>query len=132
MWVVDFPMFEWDEEAKRWNAMHHPFTAPLDGHEDFLDTDPGKAYAKAHDMVLNGWEIGGGSVRIHRQDVQSKVFRALKINAEDAARIRQGVSALPEEQRLVVEMRFFAEASLDEIASTLGCPLGTVKVTSVE
>jgi len=84
LWVLDFPMFEWDEATKRWNAMHHPFTAPADGHEDLLDSDPGKARAKAHDMVLNGWEIGGGSVRIHRQDVQSKVFRALNISAEEA------------------------------------------------
>jgi aspartyl-tRNA synthetase len=84
LWVVDFPMFEWDEEAKRWNAMHHPFTAPADGHENLLDSDPGRARAKAHDMVLNGWELGGGSVRIHRQDVQSKVFRALNISAEEA------------------------------------------------
>jgi len=84
LWVVDFPMFEWDEEGKRWNAMHHPFTAPADGHEEFLDSDPGRARAKAHDMVLNGWELGGGSVRIHRQDVQSKVFRALNIGAEEA------------------------------------------------
>ena len=66
LWVLDFPMFEWDEEEKRWNAMHHPFTSPADGHEDRLDTDPGAARAKAHDMVLNGWEIGGGSIRIHR------------------------------------------------------------------
>jgi aspartyl-tRNA synthetase len=84
LWVVDFPMFEWDEEGKRWNAMHHPFTAPADGHENLLDTDPGRARAKAHDMVLNGWELGGGSVRIHRQVVQSKVFRALNISAEEA------------------------------------------------
>ena len=84
LWVVDFPMFEYDEEEKRWNAMHHPFTAPKDGHEDYLTTDPGKATAKAYDMVLNGWEMGGGSVRIHREDVQSKVFRALNINAEEA------------------------------------------------
>jgi aspartyl-tRNA synthetase len=84
LWVLDFPMFEWDEEAKRWNAMHHPFTAPADGHEDLLDKDPGKARAKAHDMVLNGSEIGGGSVRIHRQEVQSKVFRALNIGPEEA------------------------------------------------
>ena len=84
LWVLDFPMFEWDEATKRWNAMHHPFTAPADGHEDLLDSDPGKARAKAHDMVLNGWEIGGGSVRIHRQDVQSKVFRALNISADEA------------------------------------------------
>jgi len=84
LWVLDFPMFEWDDEDKRWNAMHHPFTAPADGHEDLLDTDPGAARAKAHDMVLNGWEIGGGSIRIHRQDVQSKVFGALNIGPEEA------------------------------------------------
>ncbi|MCR4331630.1 MAG: aspartate--tRNA ligase, partial [Sulfuricaulis sp.] len=69
LWVVDFPMFEYDEEAKRWVAMHHPFTAPKDGHEDYLATDPSKAIAKAYDMVLNGSEIGGGSVRIHREEV---------------------------------------------------------------
>jgi aspartyl-tRNA synthetase len=84
LWVVDFPMFEWDDEGKRWNAMHHPFTAPADGHEDLLSSDPGAARAKAHDIVLNGWEIGGGSVRIHREDVQSKVFRALNIGKEEA------------------------------------------------
>ncbi len=84
LWVLDFPMFEWDDAAQRWNAMHHPFTAPADGHEELLDSDPGKARAKAHDMVLNGSEIGGGSVRIHRQDVQSKVFRALNIGPEEA------------------------------------------------
>jgi aspartyl-tRNA synthetase len=84
LWVLDFPMFEWDGEEKRWNAMHHPFTSPADGHEDLLESDPGAARAKAHDMVLNGWEIGGGSVRIHRQDVQSKVFRALGISPEEA------------------------------------------------
>ena len=84
LWVLDFPMFEWDEEGKRWNAMHHPFTSPAAGHDDLLATNPGAARAIAHDMVLNGWEIGGGSVRIHRQDVQSKVFTALGINAEEA------------------------------------------------
>jgi aspartyl-tRNA synthetase len=89
LWVVDFPMFEYDDEAKRWNAMHHPFTSPKDGHDDYLDTDPGKAIAKAYDMVLNGWEMGGGSVRIHREAVQSKVFRALNIQAEEA-RIKFG------------------------------------------
>jgi aspartyl-tRNA synthetase len=77
-------MFEWDEEGKRWGAMHHPFTSPADGHEDLLESDPGAARAKAHDIVLNGWEIGGGSIRIHRQDVQSKVFRALGIGEEEA------------------------------------------------
>src|SRR5438132_1088150 len=84
LWVVDFPMFEYDEEEKRWTAMHHPFTAPKDGHEDRLAGDPGAALAKAYDMVLNGSEIGGGSVRIHREEVQSKVFRALSIGAEEA------------------------------------------------
>jgi aspartyl-tRNA synthetase len=84
LWVVDFPMFEYDEEARRWNAVHHPFTAPKDGHEDVMDTDPGRCVAKAYDMVLNGWELGGGSVRIHRAEVQSKVFRALKIGPAEA------------------------------------------------
>jgi aspartyl-tRNA synthetase len=84
LWVVDFPMFEYDEEDKRWVALHHPFTSPKDGHEAFIDTDPGKCLAKAYDLALNGWEIGGGSVRIHREEVQSKVFRALAIGAEEA------------------------------------------------
>ncbi len=84
LWVVDFPMFEYDDEGKRWSAVHHPFTAPKDGHEDWMDTDPGRCIAKAYDMVLNGWELGGGSVRIHRADVQSKVFKALNIGAEEA------------------------------------------------
>lgn len=84
LWVVDFPMFEYDEDEDRWNAMHHPFTSPKDGHEDYMDSDPSKCVAKAYDMVLNGWELGGGSVRIHRAEVQSKVFSALKITPEDA------------------------------------------------
>ncbi|MEY2621704.1 MAG: Aspartate--tRNA ligase [Pseudomonadota bacterium] len=84
MWVVDFPMFEYDEEDDRWTAVHHPFTAPKDGHEDWMVTAPEKCVAKGYDMVLNGWEIGGGSVRIHRADVQQKVFDALKINPEEA------------------------------------------------
>jgi aspartyl-tRNA synthetase len=84
LWVVDFPMFEWDDEARRWGAMHHPFTAPRDGHEDLLQSDPGRALAKGYDMVLNGWEIAGGSVRIHRAEVQAKVFRALGISDEEA------------------------------------------------
>jgi aspartyl-tRNA synthetase len=83
LWVVDFPMFEYDEESKRWSACHHPFTSPKDGHEEFLKTDPGKCLAKAYDLALNGWELGGGSVRIHKADVQSKVFDALGINAEE-------------------------------------------------
>ena len=84
VWVVDFPMFEWNEDESRWQALHHPFTAPADGHEDLLESAPGKALSKAYDMVLNGSEIGGGSVRIHRQEIQSKVFRALNIDAEEA------------------------------------------------
>ncbi|MCX7189526.1 MAG: aspartate--tRNA ligase [Methylotenera sp.] len=84
LWVVDFPMFEHDEENDRWAALHHPFTAPKDGHEDLLTSNPGAALSKAYDMVLNGWEVGGGSVRIHKQDVQSKVFDALKISKEEA------------------------------------------------
>ena len=83
LWVVDFPMFEYDEGAKTWAARHHPFTAPKDGHEDYVLTDPGKAIAKAYDMVMHGWELGGGSVRIHRPEVQAKVFDALKISVED-------------------------------------------------
>jgi aspartyl-tRNA synthetase len=84
LWVIDFPMFEYDEDENRYVAAHHPFTSPKEGHEDFLSTDPAKALAKAYDMALNGWEIGGGSVRIHREEVQSKVFRALKIDADEA------------------------------------------------
>jgi len=84
MWVVDFPMFDYDEDAARWVACHHPFTSPKDEHLKYLETDPGKCVAKAYDMVLNGWEIGGGSVRIHKEAVQSQVFRALKIGPEEA------------------------------------------------
>jgi aspartyl-tRNA synthetase len=84
LWVVDFPMFEHDEENDRWAALHHPFTAPKDGHENMLATNPSACLSKAYDMVLNGWEVGGGSVRIHKSDVQSKVFDALKISKEEA------------------------------------------------
>jgi len=84
LWVVDFPMFEYDEEAKRWNACHHPFTAPKDEHLALLQSDPGRCLAKAYDLALNGSEIGGGSVRIHQEKVQSQVFRALNIGAEEA------------------------------------------------
>ena len=84
LWVVDFPMFEHDGENDRWAALHHPFTAPKDGHEEMLVSNPGACLSKAYDMVLNGWEVGGGSVRIHKQDVQSKVFDALKISKEEA------------------------------------------------
>jgi aspartyl-tRNA synthetase len=89
LWVTDFPLLEWDREEKRWGAMHHPFTAPLDEDLPLLDTDPGKARAKAYDMVLNGSEIGGGSIRIHRKDVQSKMFGLLDIGPE-AARAKFG------------------------------------------
>jgi aspartyl-tRNA synthetase len=83
IWIVDFPMFEYDEDDKRWNACHHPFTSPKDAHIDLLSNDPGNCLAKAYDIALNGWEIGGGSVRIHRADVQEKVFSALGIGEEE-------------------------------------------------
>jgi aspartyl-tRNA synthetase len=83
LWVVDFPMFEFDDEKKTWAAKHHPFTAPKERHENLLATDPGRALAKAYDVVLNGSEIGGGSIRIHRPEVQAKVFAALGISPED-------------------------------------------------
>jgi len=84
LWVVDFPMFEYDEENARYSAVHHPFTAPKEGHEDWMVTAPEKCISQGYDMVLNGWEMGGGSVRIHRADVQQKVFDALKITPEEA------------------------------------------------
>ena len=84
MWVVDFPMFEYDEENARYSAVHHPFTAPKEGHEDWMVTAPEKCISQGYDMVLNGWEMGGGSVRIHRADVQQKVFDALKITPDEA------------------------------------------------
>lgn len=83
LWVVDFPMFEHDEDADQWVARHHPFTSPKEGHEDLIEENQGQAYAKAYDMVLNGWEIGGGSVRIHKPEIQQRVFRALKITPEE-------------------------------------------------
>ena len=89
VWVVDFPMFDYDEEDKRWVACHHPFTSPKDEHIELLATDPGKCLAKAYDLAVNGWELGGGSVRIHRADVQQQVFKALAID-EDEARLKFG------------------------------------------
>jgi aspartyl-tRNA synthetase len=86
LWVVDFPMFEYDADEKRWSAMHHPFTSPKDLDPQALRASPGEALAKAYDMVLNGSEIGGGSVRIHRQDLQSTVFDLLGIDPEEARR----------------------------------------------
>jgi aspartyl-tRNA synthetase len=85
LWVVDFPMFEWDEDARRWSAMHHPFTSPQDEDAAALRAFPAGALARAYDMVLNGSEIGGGSVRIHRQEMQSTVFELLGIDAAEAA-----------------------------------------------
>ncbi|MGH8619175.1 MAG: aspartate--tRNA ligase [Burkholderiales bacterium] len=84
VWVLDFPAFDYDEENQRWVAAHHPFTSPKDDHVALLATDPGKVQAKAYDVALNGWEIGGGSVRIHRAEIQSKVFDAMGISPEDA------------------------------------------------
>ncbi|MHB1331291.1 MAG: aspartate--tRNA ligase [Sulfuriferula sp.] len=84
LWVVDFPMFEYNEGEQRWDALHHPFTAPKLGHEGLLESDPGAALSRAYDMVLNGWEVGGGSVRIHQEAVQEIVFRALGISQEEA------------------------------------------------
>ncbi len=82
-WVVDFPMFEYDEERNGWVARHHPFTSPKDGHDVLMKTDPGRALAKAYDVVLNGWEIGGGSVRNHKPEMQAKLFEALEISPEE-------------------------------------------------
>lgn len=84
LWVVDFPLLEWDGEEKRYVAMHHPFTAPMDEDLPLLEADPLKVRAKAYDIVMNGTEIGGGSVRIHREDVQEKMFGLLGIGAEEA------------------------------------------------
>jgi len=84
LWVLDFPMFGYDEEEKRYAAMHHPFTAPMDDDLPNLESDPGKVRAKAYDMVLNGYEVGGGSIRIHRNEVQSRVFKMLGMEPEEA------------------------------------------------
>jgi aspartyl-tRNA synthetase len=89
LWVVDFPLFEWDEETKRYFARHHPFTSPAAAHVDKLESDPGSALARAYDVVLNGLELGGGSIRINRPDLQSRMFRALGI-ADEEARERFG------------------------------------------
>ena len=83
LWVVDFPMFEYDEDDKRWTACHHPFTSPKDEHISLLQSHPGKCLAKAYDLALNGWEIGGGSVRIHKSEIQETVFQALNIGPEE-------------------------------------------------
>ena len=83
-WVTDFPLLEWDEKEKRWSAMHHPFTSPRDEDLGLFDTDPGKIRAKAYDLVINGNEVGGGSIRIHRREVQNQMFQALGIGPDEA------------------------------------------------
>jgi aspartyl-tRNA synthetase len=89
LWVTDFPMFEYDETEKRYVACHHPFTSPVEEDLDSIFTDPSSVRAKAYDLVLNGMEIGGGSIRIHRQDIQARVFKALGLSEEEA-RLRFG------------------------------------------
>jgi aspartyl-tRNA synthetase len=84
VWVTDFPLLEWDEDEKRWAAVHHPFTAPMDEDVDYVESDPGRCRAKAYDLVLNGNEIGGGSIRIHQEQVQSLMFKMLGMSVEDA------------------------------------------------
>ncbi len=83
VWITDFPLFEWDEDDKRWCAVHHPFTAPMDEDVDFVESEPGRCRAKAYDLVLNGNEIGGGSIRIHQEQVQSLMFKMLGHSEED-------------------------------------------------
>ena len=84
LWILDFPLFEWDEEEKHWTFVHHPFTGVVPGHEDLMESDPGAALSQAYDLVWNGWELGSGSIRIHRRDVQQRVFRALGMSDEEA------------------------------------------------
>ena len=84
LWILDFPLFEWDEEEKHWTFVHHPFTGVVPGHEDLMETEPGAALSQAYDLVWNGWELGSGSIRIHRRDVQQRVFRALGMSDEEA------------------------------------------------
>jgi aspartyl-tRNA synthetase len=84
LWVTDFPLLEWNEEEGRWQSEHHPFTGVRPGDEDLLETDPGKVVSQSYDLVWNGWELGSGSIRIHRQDVQERVFRVLGISEEEA------------------------------------------------
>jgi aspartyl-tRNA synthetase len=84
LWVIDFPLFEWDEETESWTFSHHPFTGVAEGHEELIETDPGSALSMAYDLVWNGIELGSGSIRIHRQDVQQRVFRALGLTDDEA------------------------------------------------
>jgi aspartyl-tRNA synthetase len=84
LWVIDFPLFLRDEESGQWTFVHHPFTSPLEGHEDLIESDPGAALSQHYDLVWNGWEQGSGSIRNHRQDVQARVFRAMGMSDEEA------------------------------------------------
>jgi aspartyl-tRNA synthetase len=89
LWILDFPLFQKDEETGRWTFVHHPFTGPVEGHEDLIDTDPASALSQHYDLVWNGWELGSGSIRIHRQELQERVFRAMGMS-EDEARAKFG------------------------------------------
>ncbi|HEY8775259.1 MAG TPA: aspartate--tRNA ligase [Gaiellaceae bacterium] len=84
LWVLDFPLFLEDEETGRWTFVHHPFTSPVEGHEDLIDTDPGAALSQHYDLIWDGWELGSGSIRIHRQEIQERVFRAMGMTDEEA------------------------------------------------
>jgi len=84
LWVLDFPLFLKDEDTGRWTFVHHPFTSPVEGHEDLIDTDPGAALSQHYDLIWNGWELGSGSIRVHRQEIQERVFRAMGMTDEEA------------------------------------------------
>jgi aspartyl-tRNA synthetase len=84
LWVLDFPLFLEDEDTGRWTFVHHPFTSPVEGHEDLIDTDPGAALSQHYDLIWNGWELGSGSIRIHRQEIQERIFRAMGMTDEEA------------------------------------------------
>jgi aspartyl-tRNA synthetase len=84
LWVLDFPLFLEDEDTGRWTFVHHPFTSPVEGHEDLIDTDPGAALSQHYDLIWNGWELGSGSIRIHRQEIQGRIFRAMGMTDEEA------------------------------------------------
>jgi aspartyl-tRNA synthetase len=86
LWVLDFPLFQRDEDTGRWTFVHHPFTGPLDGHEGLIEADPQRALSQHYDLIWNGWELGSGSIRIHRQDVQERVFRAMGMSDEEGRR----------------------------------------------
>jgi aspartyl-tRNA synthetase len=84
LWVIDFPLFLRDEDTGQWTFVHHPFTSPLDGHEDLIESDPGGALSQHYDLIWNGWELGSGSIRVHRHEVQERVFRAMGMTDEEA------------------------------------------------